>query len=122
GDRRRRENRADEARLVQDHLLHRPRRAGSQRWHFTHGRARYLLGGPGDRATSPLMNRGAELFTDLDRTLPTPLRAQLERAVCDAIAAGGLRPGDRLPASRLLAEAAGVSRGVVSEAYAQLAA
>jgi len=68
------------------------------------------------------MNRATELFTDLDRTLPTPLRAQLERAVCDAIAAGGLRPGDRLPASRLLAEAAGVSRGVVSEAYAQLAA
>jgi GntR family transcriptional regulator/MocR family aminotransferase len=68
------------------------------------------------------MNRATELFTDLDRSLPTPLRAQLERAVCDAIAAGGLRPGDRLPASRLLAEAAGVSRGVVSEAYAQLAA
>jgi len=68
------------------------------------------------------MNRATELFTDLDRTLATPLRAQLERAVCDAIAAGGLRPGDRLPASRLLAEAAGVSRGVVSEAYAQLAA
>jgi len=68
------------------------------------------------------MNRATELFTDLDRGLPTPLRAQLERAVCDAIAAGGLRPGDRLPASRLLAEAAGVSRGVVSEAYAQLAA
>jgi GntR family transcriptional regulator/MocR family aminotransferase len=68
------------------------------------------------------MNRATELFTDLDRTLATPLRAQLERAVCDAIAAGGLRPGDRLPASRQLAEAAGVSRGVVSEAYAQLAA
>jgi GntR family transcriptional regulator/MocR family aminotransferase len=68
------------------------------------------------------MNRATELFTDLDRARPTPLRAQLERAVCDAIAAGGLRPGDRLPASRLLAETAGVSRGVVSEAYAQLAA
>jgi GntR family transcriptional regulator/MocR family aminotransferase len=68
------------------------------------------------------MNRATELFTDLDRTSATPLRAQLERAVCDAIAGGGLRPGDRLPASRLLAEAAGVSRGVVSEAYAQLAA
>jgi GntR family transcriptional regulator/MocR family aminotransferase len=68
------------------------------------------------------MNRATELFTDLDRSRSTPLRAQLERAVCDAIADGGLRPGDRLPASRLLAEAAGVSRGVVSEAYAQLAA
>jgi GntR family transcriptional regulator/MocR family aminotransferase len=68
------------------------------------------------------MNRATELFTDLDRGSGTPLRAQLERFVCDAIAAGGLRPGDRLPASRLLAETAGVSRGVVSEAYAQLAA
>jgi GntR family transcriptional regulator/MocR family aminotransferase len=67
-------------------------------------------------------NRATELFTDLRRGQGTPLRAQLEAAVCDAIAGGGLRPGDRLPASRLLAEAAGVSRGVVSEAYAQLAA
>jgi GntR family transcriptional regulator / MocR family aminotransferase len=67
-------------------------------------------------------NRATELFTDLRRGEGTPLRAQLERSVCDAIAGGGLRPGDRLPASRLLAEAAGVSRGVVSEAYAQLAA
>ncbi|WP_028058037.1 MocR-like pyridoxine biosynthesis transcription factor PdxR [Candidatus Solirubrobacter pratensis] len=68
------------------------------------------------------MNRATELFTELDRGNGTPLRAQLEHSVCDAIAGGGLRPGDRLPASRLLAEAAGVSRGVVSEAYAQLAA
>jgi GntR family transcriptional regulator / MocR family aminotransferase len=68
------------------------------------------------------MNRATELFADLDRSRPIPLRTQLERAVCDAIAGGGLRPGDQLPASRLLAEDAGVSRGVVSEAYAQLAA
>jgi GntR family transcriptional regulator/MocR family aminotransferase len=68
------------------------------------------------------MNRATELFTELDRGNGTPLRAQLERSVCEAIAGGGLRPGDRLPASRLLAETAGVSRGVVSEAYAQLAA
>ena len=70
-----------------------------------------------DRATS-----GPELFAPLDRAAPLPLHAQLERAVRDAISAGGLRPGARLPASRALAQAAGVSRGVVSEAYAQLAA
>jgi GntR family transcriptional regulator/MocR family aminotransferase len=68
------------------------------------------------------MNRATELFLDLDRARALPLRTQVERAVCDAIAGGGLRPGDRLPASRTLADAAGVSRGVVSEAYAQLAA
>jgi GntR family transcriptional regulator/MocR family aminotransferase len=63
-----------------------------------------------------------ELFAPLDRTSPTPLRAQLEAAICAAISAGGAPPGTRLPASRVLADALGVSRGVVSEAYAQIAA
>jgi GntR family transcriptional regulator/MocR family aminotransferase len=63
-----------------------------------------------------------ELFAPLDRSSPEPLRAQLETALCDAITAGGLPPGTRLPASRVLAEALHVSRGVVSEAYAQIAA
>jgi GntR family transcriptional regulator/MocR family aminotransferase len=61
-----------------------------------------------------------ELFVPLDRT--RPLRAQLEAALCAAITGGGAPPGTRLPASRVLAEALGVSRGVVSEAYAQIAA
>jgi GntR family transcriptional regulator/MocR family aminotransferase len=62
----------------------------------------------------------SEVFAPVDRE--RPLRAQVEAAVRDAIAAGGLRPGARLPASRVLAESLRVSRGVVSEAYAQLAA
>ena len=69
------------------------------------------------------MNRATlELFAALDRGGPQPLRHQLETAICDAISGGGLAPGARLPASRVLAEALHVSRGVVSEAYAQMAA
>jgi GntR family transcriptional regulator/MocR family aminotransferase len=61
-----------------------------------------------------------QIFAPLDHD--RPLRAQLEGAVRDAIAGGGLRAGERLPASRVLAETLHVSRGVVSEAYAQLEA
>jgi GntR family transcriptional regulator/MocR family aminotransferase len=69
------------------------------------------------------MNRATlELFAALDRSAPAPLRAQLEDAICAAISGGGLQPGTRLPASRVLAEALHLSRGVVSEAYAQVAA
>jgi GntR family transcriptional regulator / MocR family aminotransferase len=50
------------------------------------------------------------------------LRAALRRTLRDAIRAGALREGVRLPASRLLAHHLGVSRGVVSDAYAQLVA
>jgi GntR family transcriptional regulator / MocR family aminotransferase len=63
-----------------------------------------------------------ELFAALDRGAPEPLRAQLEDAICAAITGGGAPPGTRLPATRVLAEALHVSRGVVSEAYAQIAA
>ena len=69
------------------------------------------------------MNRATlELFAPLDRRAPEPLRTQLEDAICAAITGGGAPPGTRLPASRTLAEALHVSRGVVSEAYAQIAA
>src|SRR3954454_15195033 len=69
------------------------------------------------------MNRATlELFAPLDRSAAEPLRAQLEDAICAAITGGGAAPGPRLPASRSLAEALHVSRGVVSEAYARIAA
>src|SRR5690349_23299049 len=69
------------------------------------------------------MNRATlELFAPLDRTAAEPLRSQLEDAICAAITGGGAPPGTKLPASRTLAEALHVSRGVVSEAYAQIAA
>ena len=51
-----------------------------------------------------------------------PLHAQLERRLREAIRSGRLATGDRLPATRVLAAELGVSRGVVVEAYAQLAA
>ena len=51
-----------------------------------------------------------------------PKRAQLERQLRDGVRAGRLRPGARLPPTRTLAHDLGVSRGVVVEAYAQLAA
>ena len=52
----------------------------------------------------------------------TPKRTQIEQQLRDAIRSGRLRTGSRLPPSRTLASDLGVSRGVIVEAYAQLAA
>jgi GntR family transcriptional regulator/MocR family aminotransferase len=74
------------------------------------------------------MERSRAVEIDESRWLtlePQPgetLRAALERSLRDAIAAGALREGVRLPGSRALAGALGVSRGVVSDAYGQLEA
>jgi GntR family transcriptional regulator/MocR family aminotransferase len=51
-----------------------------------------------------------------------PLRQQLADGLRDAIRDGRLAAGARLPATRGLADDLGVSRGVVTDAYAQLAA
>ena len=51
-----------------------------------------------------------------------PLRRRLAGELRDAIRAGRLRTGVRLPASRKLAAQLGVSRGVVTDAYEQLTA
>jgi GntR family transcriptional regulator/MocR family aminotransferase len=50
------------------------------------------------------------------------LRACLERTLREAIREGSLRAGVQLPASRQLAVQLGVSRGVASDAYAELEA
>ncbi len=50
------------------------------------------------------------------------LRGALERTLREAILSGALREGVKLPASRALAAAFGVSRGVVTDAYEQLEA
>jgi GntR family transcriptional regulator / MocR family aminotransferase len=50
------------------------------------------------------------------------LRAQIERQLRDAVRGGTLHAGTPLPSTRVLARQLGVARGVVVEAYAQLAA
>src|SRR5918999_4851087 len=62
-----------------------------------------------------------ELMVRLERGA-TPLRAQLEEQLRDSVRSGRLAPGVALPSSRALADELGVSRGVVVDAYAQLAA
>jgi GntR family transcriptional regulator/MocR family aminotransferase len=81
------------------------------------------------RCTVPVMGEnsgpvvaGLEVPMQLDRDAGRPLREQLERALRDAIRVGRLGSGARLPSSRALAAELGVSRGVVTEAYGQLAA
>ena len=63
-----------------------------------------------------------ELLVRLDRSAAEPLRTQLEASLRDAIRGGRLRAGERLPSSRELARALGVSRGMVQECYGQLLA
>jgi GntR family transcriptional regulator / MocR family aminotransferase len=62
------------------------------------------------------------LAIDLDRDSGDALHRQIETSLRDRIRSGVLPAGVALPASRVLAGELGVSRGVVVEAYAQLAA
>ena len=57
----------------------------------------------------------------VDRDSELPLHEQLERRLRADIQAGRLPAGSALPSTRGLAAALGVSRGVVTEAYGQLA-
>ena len=61
-------------------------------------------------------------WLSLERGPGETLRVALERTLREAILAGALREGVRLPSSRALAHSLGVSRGVVSDAYGQLEA
>jgi GntR family transcriptional regulator/MocR family aminotransferase len=62
------------------------------------------------------------LLVELDRRGDQPLYEQLERRLRAAIRDGRLAAGARLPSTRGLAAELGVSRGVVTSAYDQLAA
>jgi GntR family transcriptional regulator / MocR family aminotransferase len=63
-----------------------------------------------------------DLHLDLAGAPGRSLRARTEHALREAVRGGRLAPGTRLPATRALAVELGVSRGVVVDAYAQLAA
>src|ERR1039458_5621649 len=63
-----------------------------------------------------------EVLITLDRTRTVPLRSQLEDQFRQAIRSGRLSDGERVPSSRTLAKALGLSRGLVQECYAQLQA
>jgi GntR family transcriptional regulator / MocR family aminotransferase len=64
----------------------------------------------------------SELLVMLRHDAGIPLHRQIETSVREAIRAGRLPRGSSLPPSRVLAADLGVSRGVVVEAYQQLAA
>ena len=65
---------------------------------------------------------GPELLVDLRRDGGRPLRAQLEDGLRATIREGRLAAGHGMPSSRALARDLGVSRRLVVDAYAQLAA
>ncbi|MBP2330421.1 GntR family transcriptional regulator/MocR family aminotransferase [Kibdelosporangium banguiense] len=67
-------------------------------------------------------NEPPELLLRFDVGTRPPGMQQLVRALREAIRAGRLLPGARLPASRLLARQLGCSRWVVVQAYEQLIA
>jgi GntR family transcriptional regulator len=56
----------------------------------------------------------------VDPSDPTPLYAQLDRGIRAAIAAGRLRPGDRLPTVRQLAVELRINANTVAKVYAEL--
>ena len=62
----------------------------------------------------------ADLPVVVDRAAITPLATQISAQVRAAVTVGVLSTGDRLPSTRDLATAVGVSRTVVTTAYAQL--
>jgi GntR family transcriptional regulator/MocR family aminotransferase len=62
------------------------------------------------------------LSLGLDRDAARPISTQLYAALRDVILSGGLSAGERLPASRTLAQDLGVSRTTVNEAFERLVA
>ena len=73
------------------------------------------------QSAAPSSHRAmAPLPLELDRGGRTPLAVQIYGAIREAIVAGRLVPGARLPSSRDLAIQLGVSRGTVRVAYERL--
>ena len=57
---------------------------------------------------------------EVDSRSPTPIYAQLDRAIRAAIATGALEPGRQLPTVRQLAVDLAVNANTVAKVYAQL--
>lgn len=66
--------------------------------------------------------RGAALALGIDRQAGVPMSRQLYQEIRQAILAGRLRPGARLPSTRALAAEAGLARITVVTAFEQLVA
>lgn len=66
--------------------------------------------------------RGQAFTLRLDPSTASPLFVQISDSLARDIARGRLRPGDRLPGTRTLAQTLGVHRSTVVTAYAELAA
>ncbi|GLQ10615.1 GntR family transcriptional regulator [Devosia yakushimensis] len=69
-----------------------------------------------------MSSRKAELLLTVDRSGPDSLQMQVERQLREAIQRGMLRAGSEIPSTRDLARDLEISRPLVMEAYAQLAA
>src|SRR5262249_42662195 len=67
-----------------------------------------------------MARRTVELTLVADPDDPGPLTSQIAGQLRDALADGRLAPGERLPSTRTLADLLGISRTVVTGAYAQL--
>ncbi len=74
------------------------------------------------RLAQPRGQHGPELLVELDRGGELSLGEQLTGSIREGIRAGRLPAGMSMPSTRGLAGELGVSRGVVTEAYGQLAA
>jgi GntR family transcriptional regulator / MocR family aminotransferase len=75
-----------------------------------------------ERTNSPSSPIAGELLVRLRRSEGEALHRQIESALRDGIRSGRFAAGTAMPSSRRLASELGVSRGVVVEAYSQLAA
>ena len=78
-------------------------------------------GAGGDGAPEPAPNAAGGLDLHLELTGPR-VRAALEAALREAVQAGRLAAGTRLPPTRTLAADLGVARNTVADAYGQLVA
>ena len=61
-------------------------------------------------------------LSPLDPASASPFYRQIYDRFCAAIAGGVLKPGDRIPSARALANELGLSRGTVDTAYSLLTA